>query len=95
MPLPVSAGCLLSSLSSRASSPLGAAYPVSLTPDIWHLIPFLQEVLDQIRPLNREQFTTLVTNFMLGLRGKFKVPTFAHTELDLHKVRGIFWLLGY
>lgn len=47
-----------------------------------------QDVLQQLRPLDREQFTTLLTNFMLGLRGKFKVPTFAHTELDLHRVRG-------
>lgn len=43
-------------------------------------------MLQQLRPLDREQFTTMLTNFMMGLRGKFKIPTFAHAELDLHRV---------
>jgi ARID/BRIGHT DNA binding domain len=32
------------------------------------------------------QFTTLLTNYYRSIRGKFKVPIFAHVELDLHKV---------
>ena len=27
-----------------------------------------------------------LTNFYRGLKGKFKIPTFAHTELDLYTV---------
>lgn len=45
-----------------------------------------EEVLDLLRPLSREEFTTLLTNFYKGLKGKYKIPTFAHAELDLHKV---------
>ena len=38
--------------------------------------------------LSRERFTMLLTNWYRANRGKFKVPIFAHQELDLHKV---FW----
>ena len=38
--------------------------------------------------LSRERFTTLLTNWYRAARGKFKVPIFAHQELDLHRV---FW----
>lgn len=30
-----------------------------------------------------------ITNFYRGLKGKFKVPTFAHKELDLYAVRAV------
>jgi hypothetical protein len=47
-----------------------------------------QEIMDMLRPLTRDEFTTLVTNFYTGLKGRFKIPIFAHHELDLHAVRG-------
>ena len=43
-------------------------------------------VLEGLRSLTPPEFTTLLTNFHRGLRGKFKIPTFAHKELDLHAV---------
>ncbi|KAK9803241.1 hypothetical protein WJX73_008882 [Symbiochloris irregularis] len=50
--------------------------------------PVPREVLDILQQLSRDRFTTLLTNWYRGARGKFKVPIFAHRELDLHKV---FW----
>lgn len=47
-----------------------------------------QEIMDMLRPLTGDEFTTLVTNFYTGLKGRFKIPIFAHHELDLHAVRG-------
>jgi hypothetical protein len=44
--------------------------------------------LDALRPLSAAQLVTLLTNFYTGLRGGYKVPHFARTELDLHVV---FW----
>ena len=45
------------------------------------------EVLEALRLLTAPQFTTLFTNFYRGLRGKdFKIPRFAHQELNLHAV---------
>lgn len=46
------------------------------------------EVLDSIRPLDREQLTRMLTNYLLSVRGKFKPIIFARLELDLHRV---FW----
>lgn len=47
-----------------------------------------QEVLDMLRPLGRDRFGTLLANWHRGVHGKFKVPIFAHQELDLYRV---FW----
>ena len=44
------------------------------------------KVLEAFKTLTSEQFVMLLTNFYRGLKGKFKVPTFAHRELDLHAV---------
>jgi len=44
------------------------------------------KVLEALRVLESAQLTTLLVNFYRGLKGKFKVPTFAHKELDLHAV---------
>ncbi len=41
-----------------------------------------------LKPLGRERFMTLLTNWHRGVHGKFKVPIFAHQELDLYRV---FW----
>ena len=41
-----------------------------------------------LRPLGRERFCTLLGNWGRGVHGKFKVPVFAHQELDLFAV---FW----
>ena len=48
----------------------------------------MQEVLDTLQPLSRDRFLMLVGNWYRVNRGKFKIPTFAHKELDLHRV---FW----
>ena len=53
-----------------------------------HLPCLPQEVLDALRPLPPSSFLTLLSNFYRGLKGRFKVPTFAHQELDLHTVGG-------
>lgn len=47
-----------------------------------------QEVLDLVRGLDKDPFTRLLINWYRRAKGKYKVPTFAHQELDLHKV---FW----
>ncbi|RMZ57731.1 hypothetical protein APUTEX25_001701, partial [Auxenochlorella protothecoides] len=49
------------------------------------------EVLSALKPLSPDEFTTLLTNFYRGLKGKYKVPTFAHRDLDLHTV---FWAVS-
>ena len=41
-----------------------------------------------LQPLGQERFLMLVGNWYRLNRGKFKVPTFAHRELDLYRV---FW----
>ena len=41
-----------------------------------------------LRSLGEERFMTLLANWHRGVHGKFKVPVFAHQELDLFKV---FW----
>ena len=41
-----------------------------------------------LRSLGEERFMTLLANWHRGVHGKFKVPVFAHQELDLYKV---FW----
>ena len=48
----------------------------------------LQDVLDLVRGLDKDSFTCLLINWYRRAKGKYKVPTFAHQELDLHKV---FW----
>ena len=45
-------------------------------------------MLDSLQPLSRDRFTMLLGNWYRINRGKFKVPIFAHQELDLHCV---FW----
>ncbi|KAK9824407.1 hypothetical protein WJX72_010057 [[Myrmecia] bisecta] len=45
-----------------------------------------RDLLEQLRELTREQFKTLLTNWYRRVKGKFKVPIFAHQELDLHLV---------
>ena len=45
-------------------------------------------MLDALQPLSRERFVMLLGNWYRINRGKFKVPIFAHQELDLHRV---FW----
>ncbi len=47
-----------------------------------------QDVLDLVRGLDKDGFTRLLINWYRRAKGKYKVPTFAHQELDLHKV---FW----
>lgn len=54
----------------------------------------LQEVLDMLRPLSADAFVVMLTNFYRGLKGKFKVPTFAHQELDLYTVSRADCVLG-
>ena len=44
------------------------------------------QILEALKPLSMEQFRTLLTNFYVGLKGKYKIPTFAHRELDLKSV---------
>jgi len=44
------------------------------------------EILDWLRDLTKEQFLCMLENFYVGLKGRFKTPTFAHRELDLHRV---------
>jgi hypothetical protein len=44
------------------------------------------KVLEALRVLDSYQCTILLTNFYKGLKGKFKIPIFAHRELDLHAV---------
>jgi hypothetical protein len=41
-----------------------------------------------LKSLGEERFLTLLANWHRGVHGKFKVPVFAHRELDLYKV---FW----
>ena len=48
----------------------------------------MQETLALLEGLSRERLQTLLTNWYRATKGKFKVPIFAHQELDLHKV---FW----
>ena len=47
-----------------------------------------QDVLDLVRGQDKDSFTCLLINWYRRAKGKYKVPTFAHQELDLHKV---FW----
>lgn len=44
------------------------------------------EVLEMLRALPKDQFLIMLENFYVGLKGRFKIPTFAHRELDLHRV---------
>lgn len=44
------------------------------------------EVLTSLAALDKAQFKTLLTNFYTGLKGKYKIPTFAHAELDVKTV---------
>lgn len=44
------------------------------------------KILEALRALTRNEFMTLLQNFYVGLKGKFKVPIFAHKELDLFVV---------
>ena len=48
----------------------------------------VQDVLDLVRGLDKQALTRLLINYYRRAKGKYKVPTFAHQELDLHKV---FW----
>lgn len=48
----------------------------------------MQDALAHLRGLGRTQFEVLLANWYRGVKGKFKVPTFAHQELDLYAV---FW----
>ncbi|KAK9851880.1 hypothetical protein WJX84_003835 [Apatococcus fuscideae] len=47
-----------------------------------------QAVLEHLRTHNKEQLKNLLMNWYRRAKGKYKVPIFAHQELDLHKV---FW----
>ena len=57
--------------------PTGPLIPGQQVPD---------EVLDALRALPKDQFLIMLENFYVGLKGRFKIPTFAHCELDLHRV---------
>lgn len=48
----------------------------------------LQEVLGMLEGLSKDRFATLLNNWHRARSGRFKVPIFAHQELDLHRV---FW----
>lgn len=50
--------------------------------------PVSKAVLDHLRQYDRTQMRNMLTNYYRQLKGKFKVPIFAHQELDLAKV---FW----
>ncbi len=53
------------------------------------LIPGQQidpKILDALRLLTRDQFMLMLRNFYVGLKGRFKIPIFAHKELDLFVV---------
>lgn len=45
-----------------------------------------EKVLEALRALTPDQFMVLLTNFYMGLKGKYKVPIFAHRELDIYTV---------
>lgn len=57
--------------------PTGPLFPGQQVPE---------NVLEAFRSLSRDQFITMLTNFYVGLKGKFKIPIFAHKELDLYTV---------
>ena len=44
------------------------------------------KILEALRLLTRDQFLLMLKNFYVGLKGKFKIPIFAHKELDLFVV---------
>lgn len=44
------------------------------------------KILEALRMLTKEQFMMLLKNFYIGLKGRFKIPIFAHRELDLFVV---------
>lgn len=48
----------------------------------------MQDVLQYLRNFSKDQFVMMVGNWHRLNRGKFKIPTFAHKELDLFRV---FW----
>ncbi len=48
----------------------------------------MQAVLEHIRGLDKDELKNLLVNWYRRAKGKYKVPIFAHQELDLHKV---FW----
>ena len=48
----------------------------------------MQDVLQHLRNFSKDQFVMMVGNWHRLNRGKFKIPTFAHKELDLFRV---FW----
>ena len=52
------------------------------------MLDAVQETLTLLEGLSKERFQILLTNWYRATKGKFKVPIFAHQELDLHKV---FW----
>lgn len=52
------------------------------------MILSLQAVLDHLRDFSKDQLKNLLVNWYRRAKGKYKVPVFAHQELDLHKV---FW----
>lgn len=80
------------SASKASGSGAGAATPSSVLPSTVPTGPLKpgqevsEQVLEALRALTSDQFLTLVTNFYRGLKGKFKVPIFAHQELNLHAV---------
>ena len=52
------------------------------------MILSLQAVLEHLRDFSKDQLKNLLVNWYRRAKGKYKVPVFAHQELDLHKV---FW----
>lgn len=49
---------------------------------------YVQELLAPLRGLGRTGMENLLSNWYRGVKGRFKVPIFAHQELDLYRV---FW----
>lgn len=46
----------------------------------------MQDMLAYLQSLGKDGLLIMLTNWYRGLHGKFKVPVFAHVELDLHKI---------
>ena len=72
-----SGGRMLSPNTGSIAMPTGPLMPGQQVPE---------KVLEALRALTPDQFMVLLTNFYMGLKGKYKVPIFAHKELDIYTV---------
>jgi hypothetical protein len=72
-----SGGRMVSPNTGSIAMPTGPLVPGQQVPE---------KVLEALRALTPDQFMVLLTNFYMGLKGKYKVPIFAHKELDIYTV---------